>query len=547
MAEIRVIGLAASSGLARGPWTALPKATHDRATRDRATRDRAATGDPVQEAEDLRAAISAAGEEISALIAAGADVGDDVGGEVLGFQLAILDDSALTDPAFAAIANGVPADQAWSDALAEEIDSYLAAEDPYFRARAADFQDLRDRVLDRLNGADAAPPPVPGAVILAEDMTPSRFLAIDWSQGGALVLTSGSPASHVAMLARARGVPMVVNAPAPAGLAPGVMLVDGSSGEIVLSPTPSSERDFAQRQAAAAKEAERAAAFLFKPASTADGVAVSVQVNLGDPAELEGLDPALCDGVGLVRSEFLFHDKRSLPDEEAQLQAYATLLRWAQGRPVTIRTLDAGGDKPIPGLTIDGESNPFLGVRGLRLSLRRPEIFQIQLRALLRSALHGRLRIMLPMVTLPRELDAARDALERAAASLDADGLAYARPPLGIMVEVPAAALAIDGFDADFYSIGSNDLAQYVAAAGRDIGAVADLQEMTGPAMLRLIAGVVAHGRAAGADVSLCGDAGGDPAMIEALLRTGLRSLSMAPSRVGAAKAAIAALTLKAS
>lgn len=532
MTETRIIGLAASSGLARGRWAALA----------RQARLHEASDDPAQEAAALKAAIDRAGEQLAALIADG----DAMGGEVLGFQLAILEDSELTDPAFAAIKAGAPADQAWRDALAAEIANYATAEDPYFQARAADFEDLRDRVLDCLSGADGSHGLEPGAIIVAEDVTPSRFLSIDWSQGGALVLGAGSPSSHVAMLARARGVPMVVNAPI-AEAAPGLMmLVDGGSGEILLDPSPLSERAFERRLADQKQAAARAAGFLFKPAVTADGVAISVQVNLGDPSELEGLDPALCDGVGLVRSEFLFHDRPSQPDEETQYQAYRRIVEWAAGRPVTIRTLDAGGDKPVPGLTIDGESNPFLGVRGLRLSLRRPETFHIQLRALLRAAIHGDVRVMLPMVTLPRELTAAREAMAAAVASLEADKLPFRRVPLGIMVEVPAAALAIDLFDADFYSIGSNDLAQYVAAAGRDIGAVADLQEPVGPAMLRLIADVAAHGRKTGAEVCLCGDAGGDPAMVEPLLRAGLRSLSMAPSRVGPAKAAIAATALKA-
>lgn len=532
MTETRIIGLAASSGLARGPWVALA----------RQARSHAASGDPAMEAQALKAAIARAGEELSALIAEG----DEMGGEVLGFQLAILEDSELTDPAFAAIKAGAPADQAWRDALAAEIANYATADDPYFQARAADFEDLRDRVLDRLSGEEGDQRFAPGSIIVADDVTPSRFLSIDWSQGGAMVLGAGSPSSHVAMLARARGVPMVVNAPISGGGPGQIMLVDGTRGEILLNPSQGSEQAFEQRLTAQKQEAARAAGFLFKPAVTADGVAISVQVNLGDPAELEGLDPALCDGVGLVRSEFLFHDRPSQPGEETQYLAYRRIAEWAEGRPVTIRTLDAGGDKPVPGLTIDGESNPFLGVRGLRLSLRRPEVFQTQLRALLRAAVHGDIRIMLPMVTLPRELTAARAALATAATSLEAEKLPFRLPLLGIMVEVPAAALAIDLFDADFYSIGSNDLAQYVAAAGRDIGAVADLQEPVGPAMLRLIAGVAAHGLKTGAEVCLCGDAGGDPALVEPLLRAGLRSLSMAPSRVGSAKAAISAIALKA-
>jgi phosphotransferase system enzyme I (PtsI) len=252
----------------------------------------------------------------------------------------------------------------------------------------------------------------------------------------------------------------------------------------------------------------------------------------------------LCDGIGLVRTEFLFGEGPDLPDEAAQYAVYRRMLQWAGGRPVTIRTLDAGGDKPIAGLTVDGESNPFLGIRGVRLSLARPDVFRVQLRALLRAACHGTLKLMVPMVTRPAELEAVRTLLNEEFAALGRDGIPAAMPELGMMVEVPAAALAIDCFDAAFYSIGSNDLVQYLTAAGRDIGAVADLADPRHPAVLRLIAAVAAHGRATGREVSLCGDAGGDPSLIPDLLGAGIRTLSVAPGLVGAAKLAIAGVRL---
>jgi phosphotransferase system enzyme I (PtsI) len=215
------------------------------------------------------------------------------------------------------------------------------------------------------------------------------------------------------------------------------------------------------------------------------------------------------------------------------------MIEWAQGRPVTIRTLDAGGDKPIKGLTIDGESNPFLGVRGVRLSLARPEIFRVQLRALLRAAVHGPLKVMVPMVTVPAELDAVRMLMGNAYHDLKREGFTVAVPALGMMIEVPAAALALSHFNADFYSIGSNDLIQYTMAAGRDIGAVAALADARHPAFLRLIEIVAAYGAQNNIEVSLCGDAGGDPALIPYLLQAGIRTLSVAPGLVGAAKLAI--------
>jgi len=207
---------------------------------------------------------------------------------------------------------------------------------------------------------------------------------------------------------------------------------------------------------------------------------------------------------------------------------------------VTIRTLDAGGDKPIAGLTVDGESNPFLGLRGIRLSLARPEVFRVQLRALARAAVHGVLKVMLPMIAVPSELDRAGVMLDAEVAALGAKGIACARPPLGIMIEVPAAALCAEDFGAAFYSIGSNDLTQYTMAAARDIGAVADLNDAGHPAVLALIARTVEAARKRDVEVSLCGDAAADTRLTTALLATGLRTLSVAPLTVARLKAAIA-------
>ncbi|MFZ0208352.1 MAG: putative PEP-binding protein, partial [Roseiarcus sp.] len=236
---------------------------------------------------------------------------------------------------------------------------------------------------------------------------------------------------------------------------------------------------------------------------------------------------------------------QGLPDQETQYRVYRRLAEWAGGKPVTIRTLDAGADKPIPGLTLEHEANPFLGLRGIRLSLARPEPFRTQLEALCRAAVYGAIEVMLPMVTLPRELELARGHLEQALAELRSAGVECRRPDLGIMVEVPAAAIAVEAFDAAFFSIGSNDLTQYVMAAARDSDVVAALIDPSHPAVLRLIAQVAAHGARVGRKVSLCGDAGGEPKHIEALLGAGLRALSVSPAALGPAKEAIARVDLR--
>lgn len=526
MAERRLSGRAASPGLAEGvlarPEAAAPQRTPLSSTED--------------EADALMDAVEQARRDVAALAASA----EGEAAEILGFQVAMLEDAALVEHPLELIAAGTPADAAWDAGMAQEIAHYTASDDEYFRARSADLADIRARVLALLVGGGESSLP-PGAVLLADDLVPSRFLAIDWSRGGGIALSQGSPSSHVAMLARARGVPMVVGlGPAADDLADGtVVLVDGTGGALLVDPAP--ETEAALRRAARVQDARRAAAevFRFAPAATGDGTEIRVLVNVGDPAELDGLDPAMCDGVGLVRTEFLFHAGQNLPDEEAQFAAYAAIVRWAAGRPVTLRTLDAGGDKPIAGLTIEGESNPFLGVRGIRLSLARPEIFRVQLRAMVRAAALGDVRIMLPMVAVPAELDAARTLLDEAA-----EQCRLPAPPLGIMVEVPAAALCAERFAADFYSIGSNDLVQYTLAAARDISGVAALADPADPAVLELIRRTVAAGAARGVEVSLCGDAAGQPAMTAHLLQAGLRSLSMAPAAVAEVKQAIAAISL---
>jgi phosphoenolpyruvate-protein phosphotransferase (PTS system enzyme I) len=525
--EIHLTGRAASPGLAVGPVTVLTVAVESGRT----------PGDPVQESAALKAAIEVATAELTELIEA--EQGE--AADILQFQVAMLEDDALAEGAFGAISSGTPADQAWRSVLDTEIAGYRSAEDEYFRARVADLVDIRDRVLVRLNGVEKCAI-TGGSIVAGDDISPSAFLAADWRRGGAIVLAAGSSSSHVAMLARARGTPMVV------GLGslsweerpPALALVDGDAGTVIFDPEPETRRLFEHRMSAANAARAIAEAGRAKPAITADGRRITVLLNIAAPEDLAGLDPAICDGIGLVRTEFLFEASQGLPDEETQYAVYRRILDWAEGRPVTIRTLDAGGDKPISGLTIDGESNPFLGLRGIRLSLSRPEVFRLQLRALARAALHGTLKVMLPMVAVPSELDRTRRLLDDEIEALRAQGIACARPPLGIMVEIPAAALCARDFDAAFYSIGSNDLTQYTMAAARDIGAVADLNDTGNPAVLALIALTVEAARARGVEVSLCGDAAADTRLTKALLATGLAMLSVSPVAVARLKATVA-------
>jgi len=520
-------GIAASPGFASGPLHRL----------DAAAAQYVAKGSPAGELPALADAIATASAAIAALIERSSGESADI----LEFQLAMLADDALAEPALAAIGQGSDAASAWTRALDAEIAGYEASGDDYFRARSADLADIRDRVLRALTGTDAAAAPS-GAIFVGDDIAPTRFLETDWSSGGGIALSAGSSASHVAMLARSRGVPMVVGLGDGLSALSGDVLLDAKSGTVTSF---ASAADIARHRTASdafAKARAGASAFLHKPAMTADGTLVLTYVNIADPSDTDAIDIAICDGVGLMRTEFLFG--HGLPDEETQFRAYRKVLEWAGAKPVTIRTVDAGGDKPVPGFTV-AEGNPFLGLRGIRLCLARPEVFRVQIRALLRAAVHGNLKVMFPMIAVASEYARAKAMFAEEASALAAGSVPHRMPPLGIMVEVPSVAIAPQAFaDVAFFSIGSNDLTQYVMAAARDNASVAALNDTAHPAVLRLIGEVAAFGRANGVPVSLCGDAGGDPALIPHLLAAGLRELSAAPAQLAAAKATIAGVRL---
>jgi phosphotransferase system enzyme I (PtsI) len=494
------------------------------------------------EAEErkLAAAVARAQAELAALIAGS----EAMSAEILEFQLELLGDSSLTEPAAAAIAEGATALAAWQAAMDEQAAVYEAAADEYFRARAADIADLRERVLMALSGGGVAAQGFPaGAILLSTDLTPSRFLSLDWRSIGGAALTLGSPASHVAMLARARGVPLVTGLDGDPAEAVDEAVLDAHAGLLVTSPLEATRSSYAKRLVEADGERKLAQAALAKPAVTAGGERIEVMINVDDPAAVPDEVLAACDGVGLMRTEFLFLGRGRLPTEDEQYAAYAALLDKLGGKPAIIRTLDIGGDKPLPHLGIEAEANPFLGLRGIRLCLARPELFKPQVRALLRAAPGRALQVMLPMVATADEIAQTREIFATCLAELKREGRKAAMPPLGIMVETPAAAIAIDQLDADFYSIGSNDLTQYVMAAARDAsGAVAKLNDPRHPAVLRLIAQVVRHGRDSGKPVSLCGDMASDTQLLALLLEAGLRKISVAPAALGRVKLALSRL-----
>lgn len=469
-------------------------------------------------------------------------------------EAAIFDAHAmfLDDPAFVGeIERAIREHHSLAEAAIADVTSsveqmFATLDDAYLRARAADVRDVANQILQALAGpaGSLAVTLPPGAIAVADELYPSDTALMDVSRLVGLATERGSTTAHVAILARALGIPTVVGV---AGLLERASdgqpaIIDGDAGQVLLSPDAATLAAARERVAAARAEDEQLAAERELPAITLDGVRIALHANIGTPAEAEVAVTRGAEGVGLFRTEFLFVDQPELPDEEAQYAAYRRAAEVMDGRPVIIRTLDAGGDKPLPGITPEGgaaELNPFLGVRGLRISLAHPDLFRTQLRALLRAATAGDIWIMFPMVATVGDVHAARRFVEAVAGELAREGIDHrADVPLGIMIEIPSAAIAIDRLigEVDFVSIGTNDLVQYTLAVDRTNPELAAQYPAFDVAVLRLIRDVLATARAAGKHAGICGEMAGDPAAIPLLIGLGARELSMGSARLDAAR-----------
>lgn len=488
-------------------------------------------GDQVSPSLEFDSLDRAIGESVAALENLMAQT-DPASADILEFQIEMLRDPVIAEMAAEQIGKGQNAAFAWVAALEEYIAGFEQSEDDDIRARAVDMIDIRDRVLRALEGMPAADFPK-GSIFVGRDMAPSLFLAHDWTGGGGIALEAGSTASHVALLARSKDVPMAVGIGSFVVDPETPVLVDGDSGLVVVDPT---DADIA----VLAKGERTALPIVRRSEPAASGIvsksAVELLVNISDISDIRSLDPRACDGIGLLRTEFLLSSAADLANEEKQFQLYCETLKWADGKPVTIRLFDLGGDKPLGGFGVE-ERNPFLGLRGIRLLLAMPVMLRIQVRALLRAAAFGPLKVLLPMVTLPGEVEDTRRIFEEEAAVLADRHIAISMPAIGMMVEVPAAAIMLDMFeDADFFSIGTNDLAQYLTAAARDNPSVVDLYRQAAPTLLRLIAQTVAVAHDMGKPIGICGDLAGDPERLPSVIAGGIRQISVAPSQLAAVR-----------
>ncbi|MEQ6352187.1 phosphoenolpyruvate--protein phosphotransferase [Ralstonia pseudosolanacearum] len=455
-------------------------------------------------------------------------------------QAELLGDTDLMTLTCQAMVEGHGVAWSWHHAVERLAERLAALDNPLLAARAADLRDVGRRVLGHLDpalrGTAQALPDGP-CILVAQDLSPSDTAALDTRRIAGIVTAQGGPTSHTAILTRTLGIPAVVAAgPAVLDVASGTQaIVDGSGGQLYLDPDAAAVAGAEAWLREDAARAQREQAERGLPARTRDGHAVEIAANVNLPAQAIEAVTLGAEGVGLMRTEFLFLERDHAPDEDAQHEVYAAMLGALGGRPLIVRTLDIGGDKQVPHLNLPKEENPFLGVRGARLLLRRPDLMEPQLRALYRAACGGGpLSIMFPMITSLGEVIALRAACERIRAELDAPAV-----PLGIMVEVPAAALLADQLaeHVDFFSIGTNDLTQYTLAIDRQHPDLAAEADSLHPAVLRLIQltvqGAARHGRWVG----VCGGLAGDP--FGALLLTGLgvHELSMSPRDIPAVKA----------
>lgn len=533
-AGTRLAGIVAARGLAIG--VAAPQLSQDPLVGE-------ARGDPASESARLSAAVGSVAAFIGDLVAGG----EGVRRGVLEAHLALLADPQLLSDAQARLVRGASAGAAWRSALRNAAAALAALDDPRMAERRADLLDIERQVLRVLNGAAAnAVAQLPErAIVLAAELLPSQLLALDATRLAGLCMAGGGATSHVAILAASMGLPTLVAAGAAVqAIAAGTPLVlDAEAGFLLVDPPGDERRRIVALVAGRAQERELDESSAHLPATMRDGTVIHVYCNLGAALEAAPAVLAGAEGCGLLRTEFLFQGRGQAPDEAEQLAQYQAIARALEGRTLTIRTLDAGGDKPLAYLPQPREENPALGLRGLRTSLAHPQLLTAQLRAIVRVAPAGQCRVLLPMVTELDEVRAVRAQLATIAADLDVPS-----PKLGIMIETPASALLADQLAAavDFLSIGSNDLSQYTLAMDRLHATLAPRLDGLHPAVLRLIERAAQAGAAQRIEVGVCGGLAADAAAVPVLIGLGVREISVVPAQIPRLKSQLRRLSLDA-
>ena len=437
------------------------------------------------------------------------------------------------------ISEKISAEMALEQVLDQTAEMFAAVPDELIQQRATDLMDIKSRMLKILMGIEEVDiSQVPeNTVLVARDLTPSMTAGINPANIAGILTEVGGRTSHSAILARAMEIPAVLSIEGICGIVKNgdTVVLDGSKGEAIVNPDEATVKEFEKKFADYAAEKELLKAYKGKPSQTKDGVKVELVSNIGKPEDADKVVECDGEGIGLFRTEFLFMDRDSVPTEEEQFEAYKKVAETMKGKPVIIRTLDIGGDKAIPYLGLETEENPFLGFRAIRFCLKRRDIYEVQLRALLRASAFGDIKIMVPLVTGVDELRAVKVILEDIKRQLDKDGIAYNKDvKVGVMMETPAACMMADALakEADFFSIGTNDLTGYTMAVDRGNAKVAYLYSTYNPAVLRAIERIIECGKAEGIMVGMCGEAAADPKLIPLLLAFGLDEFSVSATSV---------------
>jgi len=525
-------GVIASPGLAMGPAAHLRQAA--------IAVEREGLG-----AETERTALDVARNTVRTRIEARADAAGGSVAAVMRAHLALLDDPELAAGAETRIAAGNSAGYAWRGAVHDQIAALKSTGNAHLIERTDDLVDIERQVLGVLTGTPAETDTVPaGSILVAEDLLPSQLVTIAASKPAGICLVRGGPTSHVAILCAGMGLPaLVAMGDALETIEDGTpLLLDAEAGHVTPNPSPADAEAFAVRLAKRDARREAARAASGDACHTADGVRIELFANLGTVEDAKAAAAQGAEGSGLVRSEFLFLDREDAPSEDEQHAAYQGIADALPGKPVIVRLLDVGGDKPAAYIPFDAEENPALGLRGIRVGLAHRDLLETQIRAILRVQPVGQCRIMLPMVASVSEIRAVREVVERLRGEMGIENLVE----VGVMVETPAAAITADllAAEADFLSIGTNDLTQYVLAMDRGNPAVASGVDAMHPAVLRMIAETCRRATAAGRWVGVCGGLASDPAAVPILIGLGATELSTVPGFVPEAKAIVRGVTL---
>lgn len=530
------------SGVAASPGIAIAPLFHYRRTQLHFS---PTAENPTVEADRLRQAITAAKADLTQLYETIKQRSGTAKAAIFEAHRELLDDPDLIDTAIDRLPPNHSAAWVWQQTIEERAQSLAALSDPVLSGRAADVRDVGDRVLRRLadrveGGTDLPDYPV---ILIAEDLTPSDTASFDPNRIQGFCTAAGGPTSHTAIIARSLNIPAVVGASATIlDLSQGEQaILDGNAGQLYASPPEADLEKARQAQAEYRVLQDVEHQSRFAPAITKDGHRVEVVANIGAPEEAEQAINAGGEGVGLLRTEFLFLGRSHPPSEAEQFNALRQMTHALNGLPLIVRTLDIGGDKEIPYLHLPKEENPFLGMRGIRLCLHQTELFETQLRAILRAAETGYVRIMFPMITTLEDLRTAKAIVEAVRLTLDA-------PPveIGMMVEVPSVVMMAAEFaqEVDFFSVGTNDLTQYLLAMDRGHPVLAQTADGLHPAVLRAIAQTVKAATAAGKWVGVCGGIAGDPLGAAILAGLGVEELSVSIPSIPAVKAKLRSLSM---